>query len=351
MISTPVSLRLRAQDRVLVLAPHPDDESIACGGLLLAARAAGAAQRVVMLTDGDNNPWPQRWAEKRWRIDATARARWGARRRAEAQAALDVLGVAGDERFFFGWPDMGLTDLLMREPTRVTQALVAQIDAFRPTHLAIPALIDEHPDHSAVHIAARFALAHAQAAACLCYCVHGAKAGAQLLAIELDAGQRELKQRAIRQHETQMRLSHQRFLAFAGGDEIYLAFEQEQRVRADHPLDVAINAKGLLELRLDARGMRGISSSHLLLAIEADDGQALRWRMPLVADSVVELSDCNGKNAGETYWRRYGNLLRAELKLPFASPLKLGFCKLAPNRAGLVVYDRYGWQTVRRKPL
>jgi len=78
-------LRLTAADRVLVIAPHPDDESIACGGLLLAARDADARRRVVTLTDGDNNPWPQRWIEKRWRIDATARARWGARRRARTR--------------------------------------------------------------------------------------------------------------------------------------------------------------------------------------------------------------------------------------------------------------------------
>ena len=80
----PNQLQLGASDRVLVLAPHPDDESIACGGLLLAARAVGAARCVVVVTDGDNNPWPQRWIEKRWRIDARARARWGARRRARS---------------------------------------------------------------------------------------------------------------------------------------------------------------------------------------------------------------------------------------------------------------------------
>jgi LmbE family N-acetylglucosaminyl deacetylase len=349
-LTNELPLRLREQDRLLVFAPHPDDESIACGGLLLAARAAKVPRRVVVMTDGDNNPWPQRWIEKRWRIDAAARARWGARRRAEAQAALGVLGVAKYERAFFGWPDMGLTHRLMHEPEKVTSALLAQIEAFRPTHVAIPGLTDEHPDHSAAHVAMRLALARAKTPMpqCLLYSVHGAKRDAQTQIVQLDAASRELKQRAILQHETQMRLSRKRFLEFAARDETYRAIVQ---ARPDHPLDIAINQNGVIELRLDARRVRRISSLHLLLALETADGTALRWRLPLVADSVVDLRDCiGGGKAGEMYWRRYGDLMRAELKLPVASPPKLLYCKLAKNRASLVVYDRFGWQVPRQNP-
>ncbi|MDE1886478.1 MAG: PIG-L family deacetylase, partial [Xanthomonadaceae bacterium] len=35
-------------DRILIVAPHPDDESIATGGLIQAARAGGAAVRVIV---------------------------------------------------------------------------------------------------------------------------------------------------------------------------------------------------------------------------------------------------------------------------------------------------------------
>ena len=342
-------LRLTKSDRVLVLAPHPDDESIACGGLLLASRAAGAARRVVLLTDGDNNPWPQRWIEKRWRIDAIARARWGSRRRAEAQTALDTLGVDADARAFFAWPDLGVTALLMHEPARTTQALVAQIEAFRPTHVAMPALTDEHPDHSAAHIAARFAIARANAPTpeCLLYAIHGVKSDEQAQVVELDASQRELKQRAILQHETQMRLSRKRFVEFATRDEIYRAGAQSQSARSDHPLAVRIDDQGMLALHLDIRRMRRISSMHLLLAIDAADGMALRWRIPLGIDAMVQIRDlASGGNVGTAHWRREDHLLHAQVKLPLVAPLRLGFCKLAQNRAGLVVYDRYGWQIV-----
>ena len=54
---------LSARDRVLVLAVHPDDESLCAGGLIQHALAHGAKVRVVFITDGDNNPWPQRFVE------------------------------------------------------------------------------------------------------------------------------------------------------------------------------------------------------------------------------------------------------------------------------------------------
>jgi len=349
MISTPPTLSLSERDRVLVIAPHPDDESLACGALLLAAGAASAARHVVVLTDGDNNPWPQRWIEKRWHIDEAARARWGARRRAEAQAALDVLGVPRDARSFLGWPDAGLTDLLMRESSMVSHELTAQIDAFRPTHIAIPALSDTHPDHSAAHVAARFALMHAKAPApeCLIYAVHGAKEDAQAQVVALDASQRELKQRAILQHQTQMRLSRKRFLGFALRDERYRALGQEP-MRGDHPLVISID-DARAELRLDMRRLRRARALHLLLAIDAADGAALRWRVPIAADAEVQVRDlATGKNALATRWQRDVAALYMTLALPFSCAQQLAFCKLAQNRAGLVVYDRYGWQTVSR---
>lgn len=347
----PTKLEVRASDRVLVIAPHPDDESLACGGLLLAAGTAGAARHVVVLTDGDNNPWPQRWIEKRWRIDAAARARWGARRRAEAQAALDVLGVAREARSFLGWPDAGLTDLLMREPATVAHALTAQIDAFRPTHIAIPALDDAHPDHAAAHVAVRFTLMHAQAPAaqCLIYAVHGAKGDARAQVVARDARQRELKQRAILQHQTQMRLSRKRFLGFASRDERYRVLGQEQ-VRGDHPLMISIDAAHV-ELRVDMHRVRRVGSLHLLLAIDAADGTPLRWRVPISADAEVQVFDLAAdRNALSTRWQRDGGALHTTLALPLSREPQIAFCKLAQNRAGLVVYDRYGWQAVSRNP-
>src|SRR5438094_488409 len=81
-------MKITARDRVLILAPHPDDESLAAGGLIQRAVAAGAATRIVFATDGDDNPWPQRFIERRLNISTADRLRWGRRRRGEALAAV-----------------------------------------------------------------------------------------------------------------------------------------------------------------------------------------------------------------------------------------------------------------------
>src|SRR5262249_9348450 len=148
------------------------------GGLIQLALAAGAAVRVVFATDGDNNPWPQRWVERRLSIDPAARARWGARRRAEAEAALATLGVPAGSARFLGWPDLGLTRLLEADDAAI-DTLAAEIAGFAPTHVALPSLHDRHPDHGALHVLVELALDKA-GAACerLGYVVHGRDADA-----------------------------------------------------------------------------------------------------------------------------------------------------------------------------
>jgi hypothetical protein len=63
-----LEMPLNGKDRLLVLAPHPDDESLATGGLIQRATRQGLPVKVVFLTNGQNNPWAQRIVERRWRI-------------------------------------------------------------------------------------------------------------------------------------------------------------------------------------------------------------------------------------------------------------------------------------------
>ena len=271
-------LALGAQDRVLVIAPHPDDESIATGGLLQSVRAAGAALRLLVLTDGDNNPWPQRWIEKRWRIDTAARARWGARRRAEAHAALRVLGIdAGDVRFF-GLPDLGLTDLLMRADGALMTSLRGQLDEFAPTLLVFPALADRHPDHNAAHVLLRCALARsAIAPRLLTFAVHGASPAPGQVAVALDQQRRALKQAAILAHATQMQFSRRRFLAFAGEQENYQSAGSDVVEEAAHPLHARI-AADRLQVRLDlARLGKAPTPDDAVFVVLEHAGGSARW--------------------------------------------------------------------------
>ncbi len=95
---------LTSRSRVMLFAPHPDDESLAAGVFLQRAIAAGAAVRVVYATDGERNCWPQRVLEGKVRIREKDRRRWGVRRQAEALAAFGLLGSKATTSNFFPCP-------------------------------------------------------------------------------------------------------------------------------------------------------------------------------------------------------------------------------------------------------
>ena len=80
----------------LVLAPHPDDESLGCGGLIAQSCACGQPPVVVVLTDGAGSH-PQSRSHPAHRLRAV--------RETETIAALDCLGLASDRVVFLRLPD------------------------------------------------------------------------------------------------------------------------------------------------------------------------------------------------------------------------------------------------------
>jgi len=311
------TLTLASSDRVLILAPHPDDESIATGGLIQSARSAGATVRVIVLTDGDNNPWPQRWIEKRWRIDALARRRWGMRRREEARTALRILGLDADDAVFLGLPDMGLTDLLMHNDQDIVRELRAQFDEFRANLLIMPAVSDRHPDHSAAHILARAALAPLAIPRLYTFAVHGRSAEASAAVVALTPQQRDIKRAAILAHRTQMQLSQRRFLRYADSVELF-HIDGESTA---HPLSARLGDDGRLHASVDLTHWNGAWRGQSLF-VALDNGE--RILQPL------------GQNE-----ERSGDGLHIEIQCPACAP---GYVKLARAEPGWRVFDRYGWQ-------
>lgn len=229
-------------DRVLLLAPHPDDETLAAGGLLQRSLAVGAAVRVVFVTDGENNPWAQRATERRWRIGPAERVRWGLRRRQEALAALACLGVAPRQAGFLGFPDQGLTALLLAGGGRAPKAMAEEIAQFRPTLLASPSSRDLHPDHSALAVMVRTMLAglgdNATRPSERHYIVHhsGPLSMRDGLAIDLSPLEIERKRRAILCHASQLTLRKPALLEFAEAHERFEPERAPQANAANHPL-------------------------------------------------------------------------------------------------------------------
>lgn len=119
---------------VLVVAPHPDDAELACGGAILRLTDSGLAVGVVDLSRGEaaTRGTPELRAE-------------------EAQAASRVLGLA--ERHNLGLPDAHLTDDEVS-----ARPLVAALRRLRPRLLLAPTIEDLHPDHAAAGRLARRAV-------------------------------------------------------------------------------------------------------------------------------------------------------------------------------------------------
>ncbi len=228
------ALQLNQHDRVLVVAPHPDDESLAAGGLLQRAQHIGASVRVVFATDGDNNPWPQRAAEKRWRIDAAGRGRWGRKRRLEAFAALKTLSVPRNCARFLGYADQGLTAELT-EGGQLFSDLIAEIETFRSSMVIAPSLSDRHPDHNSLALSLTFARRRIDAKVrWFSYLLHGkasVASEADVYSLELNEEELKIKRCAVLRHESQMILCRNRFLKMVGRREL---FYQESPSQTQH---------------------------------------------------------------------------------------------------------------------
>lgn len=212
--------------RIVVIAPHPDDESLGAGGLIQQGVAAGAEVKVLFITDGDNNPWPQRWLERRWHIDDDCRRRWGARRRAEALRAIKQLGLSESQAVFFALPDAELLHLWRKRDAAALDKFMRAFAAWPGDVLIPPSPQDRHPDHRAAYYFAREALLRLdQRPEVFSYLIHPGWLAAEPAGclLHLTREQQAAKLQAILCHETQTSLSRGRFSSYASPEEIFLA--------------------------------------------------------------------------------------------------------------------------------
>ncbi len=177
-------------DRVLVIAPHPDDEALGCGGLIQQAVGRGAHVWVVVMTNGDGAEWSVLLGERDLRLSPEAFIRLGRQRREESLEALRMLGVPAKQTDFLGFPNAGLVPMWRPEhwehgrPYRsphtgsaaapyervltprapycgqqVLSDLIQVLEHVKPTMVFVPHPQDVHPDHWATYCFARYGLA------------------------------------------------------------------------------------------------------------------------------------------------------------------------------------------------
>jgi len=262
--------RFSAADVLLVVAPHPDDETLCCAGAIQRAHAAGARVAIVWITSGDGFELDAHIVEHRLFTGTQGLLELARLRMQEAARAAQLLSVAPADRFFLGYPDGGVEQLLgdnhdlpLRSPhTGVAAVPYAQayrpgaaytganlegdlravIERVQPTWLLAPTPLDEHADHRATgELVMRAMRARARLDRVRYWIVHGGIAWpwprglhpqealvpprrARALPWQdfaLEPEERTKKEGAIRVYETQMRLTASFMLAFVKRNEIY----------------------------------------------------------------------------------------------------------------------------------
>jgi LmbE family N-acetylglucosaminyl deacetylase len=134
-------IRLPDGQRLCVVAPHPDDESIACGGLLALWAARGRQADVVFLTAGEMGSAEVRGMAAADPERSGLMADLRVTRRAEAAAALGVLGARGT------WFD-GADGALQGDEDRLVALLCDHWRTAPPDVIAAPYPTDRHADHA-----------------------------------------------------------------------------------------------------------------------------------------------------------------------------------------------------------
>lgn len=129
--------------RALVVAPHPDDEVLGCGGTIATKAALGAPVRVVVMTDGGASHADHIGVEELVRT-----------RKKEAVEAAAILGLGSEDYQFLDFPDHQLR--LHRD--KAVGDLEAVLLDFEPNEIYVPHRRDRLDDHVATNEIVRQAL-------------------------------------------------------------------------------------------------------------------------------------------------------------------------------------------------
>ena len=255
---------------LLVVSPHPDDETLCCAGVIQRVVAAGGRASIVWLTGGDASELDLLFIEKAFRVEPKKMRDLAARRMREARSAAAILGVPPNRQFFLGYPDGGLLTLMTDHFTvpyysRFTGAVsvpyvdtlgaghpytgeslerdfVRVLDRVRPTLVLAPSPQDAHPDHRAAGILTLQVLSRRhELSSARFWIVHGGPVwprprglrmtlplripprgrGLALTPFLLDRREEADKLAAVRQYQTQMRVMSSFLLSFVRTNELF----------------------------------------------------------------------------------------------------------------------------------
>ena len=259
-----------ATTSLLVIAPHPDDETLCCAGAMQRVLAAGGQVSVVWITSGDGSILSLLLVEKALPTSRAKVRELAGQRMREARAATSLLGVPEPHQLFLGYPDGRILDMFLSSPaslhgakfTGITQVpysdalfpdhpytaaslehdLETVIQRVAPTVILAPSASDTHPDHSATgRFVLRLLKRHHETSKTYYWIVHGgegwpspreymagipldlppAGTGLPLRPFTLTTEEQARKHQAIETYRTQMSYMAPFLLAFARTSELY----------------------------------------------------------------------------------------------------------------------------------
>ena len=255
---------------LLVVAPHPDDESLCCAGVIQRVLAAGGRVTIVWITSGDASELDLIVVEKSLFLKPARLRDLALKRMQEARSAAGVLGVSPGQLYFLGYPDRGLLALLTDHyvtayHSRFTDArsvpypaslfpghpytgnslerdFESVLDRTRPTLVLAPSPRDTHPDHRATGILTMRTLARRnQLGRARYWIVHGGEGwpaprgyqpgrelgwpprgkGLPLAPFRLEPLEEERKATALRTYRTQMQVMSSILLSYVRTTELF----------------------------------------------------------------------------------------------------------------------------------
>jgi LmbE family N-acetylglucosaminyl deacetylase len=263
---------LGASTSLLVVSPHPDDETLCCAGVIRRVLEAGGHVSVVWITSGDGSALSMLFTEKSVLNPVEKVHDLAGKRMLEARTATGILGVNPTQQYFLGYPDGGIQELLTTHrssplPAKFTgETRVPYSDALFPGHpytgeslekdfeavlervqpnlILAPSPMDTHPDHAGSGALARGVLSRrGELGKARYWIVHGGEGwpsprgympdiplntpprGAELNAQEftLTDAEEDSKHQAIEAYHTQTQFMAPFLLAFVRTSERYSA--------------------------------------------------------------------------------------------------------------------------------
>ncbi len=179
---------IRHTDRILIFAPHPDDEAIAAAGVIQKALRAQARLKIAGYTCGDLNELAFILYEKRIPLKKQGFVYMGEVRKKETLSAMALLGVSAGDIVFLGYPDFCTMDIVTRywDQTRPFKSIFTRISSvpykdalsyaapysgqsmlkdiktivrdFRPTMIFVSHPADTNSDHRSLYLLLKAAL-------------------------------------------------------------------------------------------------------------------------------------------------------------------------------------------------